>query len=156
MALMQIDFRGQALGKMTSMTVLLPDEGEGPFPVLYLLHGLSDNHSAWCRRTALERYLDGKGLIVVMPDGHVSFYCNNPAPMGLAYEDHIVRDVVGFVDRVLPSRADRTGRAIAGLSMGGYGAMMLGLKHPDLFCAIGGHSSAYYFRPETDESCTRT
>ena len=144
MAFLQIEFSGSSIGKMACMNVLLP-EGEGPYPVLYLLHGYSDNHTVWQRRTSIERYVAGEDLIVVMPDGHVSFYANDPRPGGRAYEDHIVRDVVEFTDRAFPTIAKREGRAIAGLSMGGYGAMMIGLKHHDRFAAISSHSGALGF-----------
>ncbi len=150
----EVHFGGNCVGKQSSMDVLLPD-GDGPFPVLYLLHGLSDDHTIWHRRTRIEMYVEGLPLIVVMPDGHRSFYCNDPRPGGCAYEDHIVRDVVGYVDRTFHTIAAKTGRAIAGLSMGGYGAIMLGLRHPDVFCAAAGHSGSYYFthapHPEAPE-----
>jgi S-formylglutathione hydrolase FrmB len=126
------------------MYVVVPP-GKGPFPVLYLLHGLSDDHTIWHRRTSIEWYVEGRNLIVVMPDGGRSFYCNDPRPAGLAYEDHMAKDVVEFVDETFPTIATRRGRAIAGLSMGGYGAVMLALRHPDVFCAACSHSGAVGF-----------
>jgi S-formylglutathione hydrolase FrmB len=141
MALLQIEFFGKHLGKMASMAAICPQE-PGPYPVLYLLHGHSDNHSAWFRRSGIERYVEGQNLIVVMPDGFVSFYCNDPRPGGLPYEDHIVKDVVQTIDRMLPTIPRREGRGIAGLSMGGYGAMKLAMKHPDMFAAASSHSGA--------------
>jgi S-formylglutathione hydrolase FrmB len=144
MALLDIHFEGNAIGKQSSMLVIMPT-GPGPFPVLYLLHGLSDDHTIWLRRTSIERYAAALNLIVVMPDGHRSFYANDPRPGGLAYEDHITKDVVGFVDRVFPTIAKREGRAVAGLSMGGYGAVMLALKNPGLFAAAASHSGALAF-----------
>jgi putative tributyrin esterase len=144
MALLDVHFEGTAIGKQSSMLVVMPT-GPGPFPVLYLLHGLSDDHTIWLRRTSIERYVSGLGLIVVMPDGHRSFYANDPRPGGLAYENHMTQDVVGFVDRVFPTIAKREGRAVAGLSMGGYGAVMLALKNPGLFAAAVSHSGALAF-----------
>ncbi len=144
MALLTVQFFSKSLDKQTAMHVILPP-GKGPFPVLYLLHGLSDDYTIWQRRTSIERYVDGKNLAVVMPDGGRSFYCNDPRPDGAAYEDHIVRDVVGFTDATFRTIVDRRGRAIAGLSMGGYGAVMLSLKHADLFSVACGHSSAVGF-----------
>jgi len=144
-----IQFRSESVQKQDGINVLIPD-GKGPFPVLYLLHGLSDNHTAWQRWTSIERYAAELKLIVVMPNGHRSWYVNDSRPGGLAYEDHIVRDVVGYVDRVLPTRRTRRGRAIAGLSMGGYGAMMLALRHPKMFCAASCHSSAFGFTRNLD------
>jgi putative tributyrin esterase len=141
MAFLDVHFRGSSLAKWSNMYVIVP-EGAGPFPVLYLLHGLSDDHSIWLRRTSIERYMDGVPMIVVMPDGHRSFYINDPRPAGQPYEDHIVQDVIGFVDSTFRTIPDRGARAIAGLSMGGYGAMMLALRHPDLFSVACSHSGA--------------
>lgn len=133
-----------ALQKMTAFTALLPeaDAGPGPFPVLYLLHGLSDDHTTWTRRTRLESYVDGRPLIIVMPDGGRGFYTDSRANPTAAYETFLVRDLIPFVDRTFHTRAERGGRAVAGLSMGGYGAVKLALGHPDLFCAGVSHSGA--------------
>ncbi|MHC4716419.1 MAG: alpha/beta hydrolase, partial [Planctomycetota bacterium] len=145
MALCNVRFSGKAANKACGMAVILPDAGDGPFPVLYLLHGYSDDHTIWCRRTRIEWYVREMPLMVVMPDGLHSFYCNDPRPGGFAGEDHIIQDVMGFVERTFPGLRERDGRAVAGLSMGGYGAMMLGLRHPEMFCAISAHSSAFDF-----------
>jgi S-formylglutathione hydrolase FrmB len=141
MALMQLEFMGKTLGKASSLWAILPQE-PGPYPVLYLLHGYSDNHTAWMRRTSLERYAEGRKLIIVMPDAGVSYYCNDPRDGGLAYEDFMLKDVVRTVDRMLPTIDARAGRGIAGLSMGGYGAMKLALKYPELFAAASSLSGA--------------
>jgi len=75
MAVCEIHFgNANALNKMTSAMAILPEGKPGPFPVFYLLHGLSDDHSVWVRRTSIERYVEGLPLIVVMPDGGRSFY----------------------------------------------------------------------------------
>ncbi|MFO8008752.1 MAG: alpha/beta hydrolase family protein [Candidatus Brocadiia bacterium] len=152
MAQMRIGFFAEALGKQADMTVLLPQDAEraGPYPVLYLLHGLSDDDTIWTRRTSLERYVSGMPLIVVMPDGGRGFYTD--ARQGYAYETHILEDVIGFVERFLPAIPERGGRAIEGLSMGGYGAMKLALKHPDRFCSVVAHSSAFDIRGLLKES----
>jgi S-formylglutathione hydrolase FrmB len=118
---------------------------EGPFPVFYLLHGLSDNHTAWIRRTSIERYVQDLPLIVVMPNGDRGFYTDAVDKTLSAYETHIVRDLIGFVDGTFQTIPERKGRVIAGLSMGGYGAMKIALKHPDLFCAAVSHSGALEF-----------
>jgi len=145
MALAQIHFRSNSIHKETALNVLLPECGDGPFPVLYLLHGLSDDHSAWMRYSSIERQVCDLPLIVVMPDGYRSYYVNDPRPEGLAFEDHIIKDVVGFVDRTFPTISGRAGRAIAGLSMGGYGAMVQAMRHPEMFCAASSHSGALSF-----------
>lgn len=147
MAFCTLQYAGEAIQKAATMNVIVPD-GPGPYPALYLLHGLGDDHSIWARRTSLERYVAELPLIVVMPDGARSFYCNDPRPAGLSWEDHIVRDVVGVVDRTFHTIPRRAGRAIAGLSMGGYGALMLACRHPDTFAVACSHSGALTFLHE--------
>ena len=145
MALMHVRFMGKSINHQTAMHIWAPEEGKGPWPVLYLLHGHSGDYTAWPRATRIEWYLSypkPTPLIVVMPDGSNSFYVNTDK-FG-AYEDHILNDVVDLVDRLLPTIPRRESRAIAGLSMGGYGAMTLGLKHPEMFSVISSHSGAFY------------
>jgi putative tributyrin esterase len=147
MALLTIEYAAKALRKSTSMTVIVPEtaERQPPFPVLYLLHGLSHDHGAWLRNTNVYRYASEHSLIVVMPDGQRNFYCNDPRPDGLAFEDHIIHDVIPFIDRTFPTLAQRSARAIAGMSMGGYGAMMLALRHPGLFSTVCPLAPAIFF-----------
>ena len=142
MSLCTVNFFANSLGLATSMHVLLPDSGNGPFPVFYLLHGLSDDHTIWLRRTSIERYVAGLPIIVVMPTTHRGFYTNGQSAGTYRYEDHLVKDVVGYVDRFFPTIRSRTARAIGGLSMGGYGAVKLALKHPDVFGSATSHSGA--------------
>ncbi len=145
MAFCELHYFSRALGKQTAANILLP-EGEGkagPFPVFYLLHGLSDDHTIWQRRTSIERYVQNLPLIVVMPDGGRGFYTN--AEQGFAYETAIIEDLIGFVDRLFPTRAERGGRCIGGLSMGGYGAVRLALRFPDRFRSANSHSGALGF-----------
>ncbi|NCO38257.1 MAG: esterase family protein [Armatimonadetes bacterium CG_4_10_14_3_um_filter_66_18] len=139
MAFCEIKFRSSTLQKCMAMNVLLPQvETPRPYPVYYLLHGLSDDHTIWHRHTRIEWYVRELPLIVVMPDGGRSFYCD--AVDGPAYETYLMEDLIGFVDRFFPTIAAREGRAIGGLSMGGYGAMKLALKFPDRFCSAVSHS----------------
>jgi putative tributyrin esterase len=146
MAFCTLHFRSPALVKACSMNVIFPESGVGepPFPVCYLLHGLSDDHTSWARRTSIERYVADLPLIVVMPDGGRSFYTD--AVEGPAYECHIIEDVIGFVDRTFQTIRERRGRVIGGLSMGGFGAMKLALKFPQLFCSAVAHSAAFDVR----------
>jgi len=150
MAVCTLHFHGEAIQKASSMNVILPHkpDGEGPFPVLYLLHGLSDDHTIWCRRTSLERYVQDLPLIVVMPDGGRGFYTD--AVEGMAGERHIMEDVIGFVERMFNVRTDRHGRAIGGLSMGGYGSLKLALKYPAVFGSVVAHSGVYDMRRFSD------
>jgi len=131
-----------SVGRRTSLNVIIPENIQGRVPVLYLLHGYSDDHTAWTRWTSLERYLDGIPMIVVMPDGEHSFYTDSKVDSRLAFETYLTKDIIGFVDKTFPTIADRSGRALAGLSMGGYGAAKLALRHPDLYCAAVSFSGA--------------
>lgn len=142
MALAEVRFFGNSVGHAATMNVLLPEKGTGPFPVYYLLHGLSDDHSMWARRSNVERFVAEVPMIVVMPSVLRGWYTNSHANPQHAYEDHIIKDVVGFVDRTFPTIARREGRAIGGLSMGGYGALKLAFKYPEMFCSANSHSGA--------------
>ncbi|MBA3710354.1 MAG: esterase family protein [Planctomycetes bacterium] len=139
MALVQINHFSNALEKMSSLAVIVP-EGPGPFAAVYQLHGLSDDHSAWHRRTSIERYADRHGIVVAMPDGARSFYCNAKGSATGRYEDHIL-ETVALVDRMFRTIPSASARGIGGLSMGGYGAMKVGLKHPRTFGSIAAHSA---------------
>lgn len=149
MALSTLNYFSPALKKATGATILLPEIGDGepPYPVLYLLHGLSDDHTMWQRRTSIERYVRSLPLLVVMADGGRGFYSD--AVEGYAYETAIIEDLIGFVDRTFQTRAERAGRGIAGLSMGGYGAARLALRFPDMFAAAVSHSGATRFGNRT-------
>ena len=142
MAFATLHFQSPALSKACSMNVIVPERtvGTPPFPVFYLLHGLSDDHTSWSRRTSIERHVADLPLIVVMPDGGRGFYCD--AVEGPPYERYLLEDVLGFVDRTFQTIPERRGRVIEGLSMGGYGAVKLALKFPQLFCSAVAHSAA--------------
>jgi len=142
MALTEIHYWSPSLEKMAMATVIVPQGLPGPYATWYLLHGLSDDHSAWTRRTSVERYVDGLPVIVVMPDGERGWYTDSKANPKAQFESAIVRDLIPFVDAAFRTRPGREHRVVSGLSMGGYGAVKLALKHPGLFCAAASHSGA--------------
>jgi S-formylglutathione hydrolase FrmB len=143
MALCNLHYFSSALKKMTAVTLILPEgeDGCGPFPVFYLLHGRLDDHTAWVRRTNIERYAQGLAFIVVMPDGGRGFYTD--AQEGFAYETAML-ELIAYIDQTFHTDARREARVIGGLSMGGYGALKLALKYPDLFCSANSHSGALF------------
>ena len=144
MAFCELRYFSQALQKANAANVILPEtDTSGPFPVFYLLHGLSDDHTMWQRRTSIERYVRDLPLIVVMPDGGRGFYCD--AEAGMAWETAIIQDLVSLVDKMFPTIKKRSGRCVGGLSMGGYGAVKFALKYPEMFCSANSHSGALYF-----------
>lgn len=140
MAFLDYHYFSNALQKQTAAYVLLPEVGTPPYPTLYLLHGLSDDHTIWLRRTSIERYAANLPLIIVMPDGGRGFYTD--AAAGYAYDTAIATELVDRVERTLPAKSGRENRVLAGLSMGGYGAFALALRHPDKFCAAHSFSGA--------------
>lgn len=152
MALIEFRMQSEILGRPYGMYAIVPDAGAGPFPVLYLFHGLLDDYTGWLRRTRIEVYIRDRPLIVVMPDGQRSFYANaigsEPDGRGARYGenarymDHITHEVIANTERLLPVKRTRGGRAIGGLSMGGYGAMLLGLTYPNHFASVHSHSGA--------------
>lgn len=143
MALCHLNYYSNALGKQTAAYVLLPEVGNGPFSVMYLFHGLSDDYTIWLRRTSIERYVAHLPLMVVMPDSGRGFYCD--AVQGFQYDAALGVELVDRIDRTFPTKATRAGRCTTGLSMGGYGALKLALAHPDRFCSAVSHSGAVAF-----------
>jgi putative tributyrin esterase len=144
MALVRCDFFSDALGFSTSMTVLLPQSTTGQigmggsgrtgeFPTLYLLHGLSDDDTIWTRRTSLERYVAELGLAVVMPQVHRSFYTDEV--WGRPYWTFVSEELPRVARSFFRLSDDPAKTFVAGLSMGGYGAFKLALRHPDRFGA---------------------
>jgi len=142
MSLCEVHWSSDVLEKKVGMYVVLPDKGVGepPFPVYYLLHGLSDDYTVWLRRTRVEWYVRQTPLIVVMPDGFRGFYTDNAD--GPAYATYLTEELVEFVERTFPAARSREGRFIGGLSMGGYGALRLALGRPELFASANSHSGA--------------
>jgi putative tributyrin esterase len=144
MAIATIQFFSRALNRHVEYNALLPETGTGPFPVVMQLHGLTDNHWSWIHRSRFIHDLERESLIVILPDGGTSAYFDWPSAERLGkqdYEAYLTRDLVDHVRRHLQARPGPWG--IGGLSMGGYGAMRLGLRHPELFASVWSHSSAF-------------
>jgi len=144
MSLITAQWHSNTLGMKVSTNLLLPDLGEGPFPVLYLLHGLSDDHTIWTRFTRLELYVRNLPLMVVMPQGFRGFYTRQE--QGPDYATYIAEDLPRFVERQFHAAARREHRAIGGLSMGGYGALRIGLGYPQRYVSVHSHSGAFALR----------
>lgn len=152
-------FKSKVLGQEFKMQVYLPDgyqEADKPLPVVYMLHGAGSTEDSWPVRGGIQVTADQlikrsqlRPSIIVMPTlGPHSWYADaNDAKAQTAFLD----DLVPYVEEKYKTRSDRAGRSIAGLSMGGYGALNLSLSRPDLFCAAGVLSPAIYdpLPPET-------
>jgi S-formylglutathione hydrolase FrmB len=148
MILNEVRFFSETLGLMSTMHVLLPqrtlaDAQRKRMPkyrTLYLLHGHSDDHTAWQRYTSIERYAETLNLAVVMPAVHLSFY--NDMAHGGKYWQFISEEVPTLVRDILPLSSRREDNYVAGLSMGGYGAFKMALTHPDRYAAAASLSGA--------------
>lgn len=145
----------EALGREMAVSIYLPDghgQGDARYPVLYLLHGYGGNQLEWLTAGHAEVVVDQlidhgtiPPVIVVMPDAQNSWYVDSAEFGGPGdYETAMIRDLVPEIDRRYRTRTDASGRMIAGVSMGGFGALRLGLKYPDQFSAIGALSPAIF------------
>ena len=151
MAFMESHFYSESLGMCVSANIILPQATRSQIglkglgspdgcPVLYLLHGLSDDHSIWLRRTSVERYASEYGIAVVMPCAHRSYYSDTAG--GLRYWEYISRELPEFINATFRFSRKPEDTYVAGLSMGGFGAMKLALNCPGKFAAAGGFSNA--------------
>ncbi len=104
-------------------------------PTLWLLHGASDNHTIWQRRTSIERYAAPLGLAVVMPNAHLSSYAD--MAHGGTYYTYVSKELPEMMRSMFPLSDKREDNFIAGLSMGGAGCMKIGLNNPENYAAIG-------------------
>jgi len=135
MALIRCNHYSKALRLAMHLHAILPEDAPRgrKLPVLWLLHGMSDDDSIWQRRTSLERFVAKYELAVIMPNVHRSFYCN--MRHGLAYWDYVAKELPELVGRLFPLSQRREETFVAGLSMGGYGALKLALNQPRRFAA---------------------
>jgi S-formylglutathione hydrolase FrmB len=136
---------GASLGREQVATILLPasySTSRQRYPVMYLLHGGGQDHTAFATRSWF-RALASRDMIVVTPSVGDSWYVNSAADASAKYEDFVVKDLIEYVDKEYRTIPSRDGRAIAGVSMGAWGAMLLGLKHHHLFVAIGAMSAPF-------------
>jgi S-formylglutathione hydrolase FrmB len=146
MALFHVNFFSDVLGLSVTMDVILPQPAPGTrrggqkLPVLWLLHGLSDDHTIWQRRTSIERYVEPLNLAVVMPAVDRSFYSD--MAHGNRYWTYISEELPTLARSFFPLSARREDNFVAGLSMGGYGAFKLALRYPTRYAAAASLSGA--------------
>ena len=138
MALIDCKFMSETLGMACSVRVLLPEPSRRRptgtrHPTLFLLHGLSDDETCWTRFSSLERHVAPLDLAVIMPNAHRSYYAN--MKQGYRYWDFVSDELLYKARGMFPLSALREHNFVAGLSMGGYGALKLGLQKSDTFAA---------------------
>lgn len=143
-------FSSPLLNRDVNYAIYLPpdyDTSTRRYPVVYLLHGFTDDESAWIQfgeaNLAADRAIEAREIppmIIVMPDGGVTWYINDYGGR-VRYEDMFVQEFIPFIDRSYRTRPKREFRGISGLSMGGYGSLMYAMRHPELFAACAAFSS---------------
>ncbi|WP_321479946.1 alpha/beta hydrolase family protein [uncultured Bacteroides sp.] len=141
-----------SMNKKVKVVVITPDTALGQnatdCPVVYLLHGYSGNAFSWIDlKPDLPEIADKKGFIFVCPDAKNSWYWDSPKNPSYRYETFVSSELVSYIDSHYKTRADRSGRAITGLSMGGHGALWLAFRHKDVFGAAGSTSGGVDIRP---------
>ena len=145
MAFIQAGFFSETLQLACSADVLIPERGAAGKPrVLYLLHGLSDDHTMWQRRTSIERYADAYGLCVIMPAVERSFYTDMAD--GGRFWTYVSEELPAIMSRMFNISGRREDTFVAGLSMGGYGAFKLALRQPERFAAAASLSGVLDLR----------
>ena len=146
MAFLQANIYSNLLEMEVNVNVILPQEtvkkvgtstqaALTDIPVLYLLHGMGGNHSVWARRTSIERYVADLGIAVIMPSTDLAWYTDTQYDMN--YWTFISEELPRICHQLFPQLSTKREKTFAaGLSMGGYGALKLGLAKPESFAAV--------------------
>ena len=135
------------MGRDLPYRIILParysaENSSERFPVVYLLHGLSGHFDNWTDKTRIARLAESANFIIVTPEGEDGWYTDSATKPADKYESYIIRELIPEIDKRFRTVADREHRIVAGLSMGGFGALKFGLKYPDIFVLAGSFSGA--------------
>jgi len=143
----------EILGKAVEYSIYLPpgyEEDMRSYPIVYLLHGYTDDETAWVQFGEIDRLADEAiedgyipPMIIAMPDAGVSWYINN-YDGSVRYEDFFFEEFLPHIEEAYRVRSEKQFRGVCGLSMGGYGALIYGMKHPDMFVASAPLSAGIY------------
>ena len=162
MALLQVNYLSQALFRTVTLNVILPadkfdadtdkylNKKNHKYKTLYLLHGLLGNYTDWVSQTRIQKWAEEKNLAVVMPSGDNAFYFKSRTPWN-DYETFIGKELVEMTRRMFPLSEKREDTFIAGLSMGGYGALRNGIVFSETFSCAAGLSSALHLFDDLSE-----
>ncbi len=154
MALIQLNVMSESLMRTVNVNVILPVDKmlfpgmkrkTGKYKTLYLMHGILGSQFDWISGTRVQRWAEEMDLAVVMPAGENMFYVDQPKANNF-YGEFIGKELPELMERIFPLSDRREDRYIAGLSMGGYGAIRNGLKYADNFSKIGAFSSAFFIK----------
>lgn len=152
-----LKMKSSILGKEVEYSLYLPpdyDQSNRKYPVLYLLHGYTDDEVGWTQfgevKAIADRQLQAMemtSMVIAMPDAGISWYINS-ADGKVKYEDFFIKEFMPHIESTLRIRAEKQFRAIAGLSMGGHGTLIMAIKYPELFAAAAPLSAAVFTRSE--------
>lgn len=137
----------QSLKSYSKFNVVLPPNyytSDDRYTTIYLLHGYGGGYNDWVTKTNLAYYAKNCNFIIVTPDGQNSWYVNSTEKKNSNYEDYIIKDLIPHISKNYRALDTRHGRVIAGLSMGGYGAIRLGIKYPGSFFYAAAFSGAFH------------
>ena len=142
-----LKLNSKLMGREMPYRVILPRDYDNTnetisYPVIYLLHGLGGHFDNWTDKTGLAQYTAGFRRIIVTVEGGDGWYTDSVSVPNDKYESYIINELIPEIDKKFHTKTSRENRAIAGLSMGGYGAIKFGLKYPDKFVLVGSFSGA--------------
>lgn len=153
-----VQFKSNLVGKILPYGVVLPPRyglitsRRIRYPVLYLLHGWRGDYNSWTKQTALMQHAADYQMIIVTPEGGNGWYTDSATVPSDQYETYLMRELIADVDSRFRTIGDRRGRSIAGVSMGGYGALKFGFKHPEKFSFAASMSGALDATVRTDDA----
>ena len=147
-----VEVKSKAMKAAFKCIVVLPagyeQNTQQRYPVVYLLHGHSGSFSSWIRlKPELPEIASQRGMIFVCPEGKNSWYWDSPVDPSSRFETYVAKEIPAYIDETYRTQAYPKGRAVAGLSMGGHGALWLAFRHPDVFGACGSMSGGVDIRP---------
>jgi len=148
----EVTHYSQSLEKNKTFRIILPESYDENicYPVLYLLHGASGNYTDWHKNGILEEAAKNYELIIVTPDGENSWYVDSPIKENSKYASYFLNDLIPYIDSNYNTIPTFRGRGLAGLSMGGHGAITLAIKNPEVFGAASATSGVLDLRPLPD------
>ena len=141
------DLRSSLLGKHVRYSVIFPADyssASADLPLLYLLHGLFGSHENWLTKTNILEYAADHSFLIVCPDDGDGWYTDSPHLKGHCYESYLLQELMPAVEGRFRAGGLRSRRAVAGISMGGYGAFKLAFRQPEMFCLAASMSGAFH------------
>ena len=134
MAVFHCTFKSAVLSIAAQINIIIPEQCKEDIPTIYLYHGLSGDQDDWLRYTAIERYANDRSMAVVIPSVGKSYFSD--MKYGRKYYTYVADELIDYTRRIFPLSRKREKTFVAGLSMGGYGALKVGLSKPEIFAAV--------------------